>query len=59
MKKFLLLGLPVLVSIFTLVGFIVHYFDDNSAAMWANLTAFFGWIAISFSAYIDSKIEQY
>ena len=59
MKKFLLLGIPVLVSIFTLVSFVVHYFDGNSAAMWANLTAFMGWLTISLSSYLDFKIEQY
>ncbi len=41
------LGLPVLVVLMTVANLTMAIYNGNSAAGWANFTAFCGWLIVS------------
>jgi FtsH-binding integral membrane protein len=45
--KYFRVGLPIIVVLAIIANFFLSLNADNSAAMWANVTAFFGWIVIA------------
>lgn len=48
--KYFKVGTPIFVVILTVMNLLFAYYADNSAALWANVTALFGWLALSVDA---------
>ena len=55
MKKYFRVGFPVLVVVLTVVNFVFAVTEVNTSAMWANLTAFFGWLIVAADEYQTEK----
>ena len=45
--KYFRVILPMVVVIATVLNFVFAYYSANSSAMWANVTALFGWLVIA------------
>ena len=45
--KYIRLGVPILVVVLTVLNFMFAFYTDNSSAMWANVTALFGWLIVA------------
>ena len=57
MKKFIKF-LPLLVLASIIINFVAAYANDNSAAMWANVTAFFGWLVVAIDYYQMNQVAD-
>ena len=60
--KYLRVGLPFFVVLACFLNGITAYGSDNMPAVYANITALFGWIAISWDEYLtyqrNKKVEN-
>ena len=50
--------LPLLVLASIIINFVAAYANDNSAAMWANVTAFFGWLVVAIDYYQMNQVAD-
>lgn len=55
MMKYFRVGFPVLVVALTVVNFVFAVTEGNTSAMWANVTAFFGWLIVAADEYQTEK----
>ena len=60
--KYLRVGVPFFVVLACILNGIAAYGSDNMPAVYANITALFGWIAISWDEYLtyqrNKKVEN-
>lgn len=56
--KYVRVGFPILVVVLTVVNFVFAMYESNSSAMWANVTAFFGWLIIAADEYRSEKVLE-
>ena len=56
--KYFRVGVPFLVVLLAVINGAVAYSVDNMPAVHANITAFFGWVAISYSEYLTFRREN-
>lgn len=56
--KFLRLAIPVSVFFLSILNFGVSVAQHNDMAIWANLTAMFGWLLISADEFFNYKTSQ-
>jgi hypothetical protein len=60
--KYLRVGVPFFVVLACIFNGIAAYDSDNMPAVYANITALFGWIAISWDEYLtyqrNKKVEN-
>jgi hypothetical protein len=50
--KYVRVGLPFVVVLLAVFNGVIAYSVDNMPAVYANITALFGWLAISYSEYL-------
>lgn len=55
MMKYLRVGLPVVIVLACVLSFFNAMNSNNSLAMAGYVTAFFGWLAIAFDAWLDYR----
>jgi len=58
MIKYFRVGIPFLVVVLSIVNGTAAYGSDNMSAFYANVTALFGWIAISYDEYITFRLNR-
>ena len=57
MIKYLRVGIPFFVVMMVVFGAFASYTVDNMPAFYANITALFGWLAISYDEYLTYRRE--
>lgn len=53
--KYFRVGLPFVVVIACVINFITAWNTENSLAMAGYVTAFFGWVAVSYDEYLTYR----
>ena len=58
MKRYLRFGVPVFVVLVVIFNAIAAYGSDNMPAVYANITALCGWLAIAYDEYLTFKFNR-
>ena len=58
MLKYFRVGIPFLVVVLSIINGINAIGSDNMPAFYANVTALFGWLAISYDEYITFRLNK-
>jgi hypothetical protein len=58
MMKYFRVGVPFLVVFLSVVNGVTALGSDNMPAFYANITAFFGWVAISYDEYMHFRFNR-
>jgi len=58
MIKYFRVGIPFLVVALAIVNGLTAFGSDNMPAFYANVTALFGWIAISYDEYMHFRFNR-
>ena len=58
MMKYFRVGIPFLVVMLAIINGLTAYGSDNMPAFYANVTALFGWIAISYDEYLTFRFRK-
>jgi uncharacterized membrane protein len=56
--KYLRVGIPFFVVLAVIFGAFASYAVDNMPAFYANITALFGWLAISYDEYVTFRLNR-
>ena len=56
--KYFRVGLPFLVLFLCVCNFVLAFYDNNSMAMAGYITAFFGWVAISYDEWMQFRLNK-
>ena len=58
MMKYFRVGVPFFVVLACIINAITAYSSDNMPAVFANITALFGWLAISYDEYLTFRLNR-
>ena len=58
MIKYFRVGIPFLVVFLAVVNGLTALGSDNMPAFYANVTALFGWLAISYDEYLTFRLNR-
>lgn len=58
MLKYLRVSIPFLVVVLAIINGLTALGSDNMPAFYANVTALFGWLAISYDEYITFRFRK-
>lgn len=58
MIKYFRVGVPFFVVTMVIFGAFASYAVDNMPAFYANITALFGWLAISYDEYMTFRLNR-
>ena len=58
MIKYFRVSIPFLIVVLAIVNGLTALASDNMPAFFANITAFFGWLAISYDEYISFRFRK-
>jgi len=58
MMKYFRVGVPFFVVAIVIFGAVTSFAVDNMPAFYANITALFGWLAISYDEYLTFRLNR-